>query len=403
MDEPQICDDEIITGVRALHRDPRLPVRILKRKRLKPTAGLTGSYFERVRIEIGGRDLRAILKHGGMAYGPQVRERLFFAELAGDIPVRTPAAYGVSPAVEGRDGWVLMEALPRARRIIDWAPEETPRALHNLAALHARYLGDPPACLPQPFTRDLDATLAYLPGGIAGLRQLYADFPHFPRVISDRALSLLGDLGDARRDIFREAFARSPQTLLHGDYHRGNIIVRDGEPQTLFDWQFVCTGPPAYDLAVFWLYLGVVNKPVFFRFFDRMEVIECPMTWQQVLDTYCDALIGLRPDADIAAIRACADAVLAWEIVRQVTYFSHGLENFGGYLRFIYRDHRNIGGWFARWIGVEGGWRMYESVFADFEQRAERMLGAVTGAGGRRPDGQRSTTTAWSGWMMDDG
>ena len=394
MDEPQISDDEIIAGVRALHGDPRIAVRILKRKRLKPTAGLTGSYFERVRIEIGGRELPAILKHGGMAYGPQVRERLFFAELAPDVPVRIPAAYGVSSAVEGADGWVLMEALPRAQRIIEWAPEETPRALHNLAALHARYLGDPPASLPQPFTRDLDATLAYLPGGIAGLRQLYEDFPHFPRVISDRALSLLAELGDARRDIFRDAFAHSPQTLLHGDYHRGNIIVRDGEPQTLFDWQFVCAGPPAYDLAVFWLYLGAVNKPGFFRFFDRMDVIDRPMTWEQVLDTYCEALASLRPDADIAAIRSCADAALSWEIVRQVTYFSHGLDNFGGYLRFIYRDHRTTGGWFARWIGIEGGWRMYESVFADFEQRAERMLRGGAEVRNQRAGGETTATIA---------
>ncbi|HEY7801893.1 MAG TPA: hypothetical protein VIE40_04410, partial [Dehalococcoidia bacterium] len=92
--------------------------------------------------------------------------------------------------------------------------------------------------------------------------------------------------------------------------------------------------------------------------------------------------------------RSCADAALSWEIVRQVTYFSHGLDNFGGYLRFIYRDHRTTGGWFARWIGIEGGWRMYESVFADFEQRAERMLRGGAEARYQRAGGETTATIA---------
>jgi len=376
MDEPKISDAEIVAGVRALHGDERLPVRVRKRKRLRPTAGLTGSYFERVQVEIDGRSLKAILKLGGLPYGPPLRERLFFAELARDVPLRVPAAYGVGPAREGADSWVLMEALPRGKRISEWSDEDTRAALRNLAALHARYLGAPPASLPHPFSRELDETLDFVPGGIAALRRSYEELPGLPRAAPDASLDLLATLVE-RREALRAAFARSPETLLHGDYHRGNLVVRDGEPQAAFDWQFVCAGPPAYDLAVFWVYLGAVNVPGFFRFFDRMRVVPRCMTWDDVLDTYCDALVALRPDADVAGIRSCTDAAIAWEVVREVTYFAAGLENFARPMRFIYRDHRTIGGWIARWLGVESGWVLYGQLFHEFDGAAARLLAAT--------------------------
>jgi hypothetical protein len=371
--DPQISDDELIAGIRAVRRDGA-PVRIRKRKRLRPTAGLTGSYFERVQIEIDGVRRNAILKQGELPYGPPTRERAFFATLAADVPMRVPGIYGIGPEpANGGDSWVLMEALPRGKRIAEWAPEETPRALRNLAALHAQYLGSPPEGLVRPFTRDLDFVLSFLDGGIEALREKYAAYPHFPRAVSERSLDLAIQLA-RRPEIFRRAFEASPQTLLHGDYHRGNLVVRDGEPHVVFDWQFVCAGPPAYDLAVFWLYMGAVNKRGFLRFFDRVAVVPREMTWRQVLDVYCDELSRLRPDADVNAVVSCAEHSLAWEPFRQLTYMGRGLDNFEGYMNFIYRDHRTIGGWFARWVGIEEGFRLYAEVFADFEERAERLL-----------------------------
>src|SRR5512142_1967990 len=95
MADPQIGDDEIIAGVRSL-RGEQASVRLRKRKRLRPTAGLTGSYFERVHRAVDGRPLKAILKcAAGLTYGPPTREALFFAELSRDVPMRVPEAYGV--------------------------------------------------------------------------------------------------------------------------------------------------------------------------------------------------------------------------------------------------------------------------------------------------------------------
>src|SRR5438552_9726907 len=246
--EPQIANEELVHAVRAWHADALLAVRVRRRRRLRPTAGLTGSYFERVQLEIDGRRLNVLLKQGGLPFGPQARESVFFAHVSPHVNVRAPRCFGVGRAAPGQDAWVLMERLPRGKRLVDWSEDETRQALRNLAALHAQYLDDPPWPVPQPFTRDLDETLSFVDGGGEALRERYAEFPRFPRIISGRALDLAADLS-RRPDIFRDAFARSPQTLLHGDYHRGNLLARDGEPQCMFDWQFVCVGPPAYDLA----------------------------------------------------------------------------------------------------------------------------------------------------------
>jgi hypothetical protein len=374
MEPPVIPDGDIIASVRARLGASATDVRVLKRTHLHPTAGLTGSYFERVRLGINGRNVPAILKYGTMPVGPPTREALFFARLRDGVPIDAPACFATGPLDDGRDSWVLMERLPRGKRLVDWTLEDTKDAVRALARLHAAYLDSAPAELPRPLTADLDRSLSFVPPGVVGLRAVYEEFPHLPRVASDRALALLMELC-AAPDVLRSPLCRSPETLLHGDYHRGNLLRVHNRRLVAFDWQFVCAGPPVYDLAVFWSYLGAVNKPGFFRFFDRADVEERSLGWDETCAIYANELRALRPDAPTDAIFAAADAAFAWEIVRQVTYMAAGLtESFGPFLRFIYRDHRTIGGWFARWIGIDAGWRLYRQVFSEFEERAERLL-----------------------------
>jgi len=368
---PNITDDDILAGWRAVQEAPRGVLRVVRRKRLRPPAGLSGSYFERVEVRCGDEKVEGILKLGDLPYGPPTRERLFFAELAGRVPIRAPRCLAVGAPRDGRDNWVLMERLPRSKWLADWTDDETRDALRRLAALHAPFLGDPPPSLPRPFTRDLDRGLSFVPEGVRALRARYDEMPHLPRVAGDRALDLLLDLA-AHPEAFRAALARSPETLLHGDYHRGNMVVRDGEEPVHFDWQFVCAGPPAYDLAIFWLYLGAVNKRGLF--FDRGEIRERSLTWQQVVDAYVSELAELRPDADVDAITSCADAAIMCEAIRQITYFAHGMETYIGLMRFMYRDHRTIGGRVARWLGLDQAWVAFAEVFTEFERRAPRFL-----------------------------
>src|SRR5437868_15389782 len=110
--EPKISNDELVHAVRAWHGNSSLSVRVRRRRRLRPTAGLTGSYFERVRLDIDGRPLNVLLKQGALPYGPQARESTFFAQLSRPVPVRVPVCFGVGAPTPGQDAWVVMERWP---------------------------------------------------------------------------------------------------------------------------------------------------------------------------------------------------------------------------------------------------------------------------------------------------
>jgi hypothetical protein len=45
-----------------------------------------------------------------------------------------------------------------------------------------------------------------------------------------------------------------------------------------------------------------------------------------------------------------------------------------GMARFVYRDHRTVGGRIARWIGIDDLWRMYADVFESISERGEKLL-----------------------------
>jgi hypothetical protein len=336
--------------------------------------GGTGSHFEGVAIEIDGRIASAVLKLGRLAGGPPTREALFFARHSEDSPMRTPRCYGVGEISPDKDTWVLMERLPRGKRLNEWTLDETREALINLAALHARFLGSSPAGLPRPFTGALERWLSYVPAGVLQIRSVFDAYPGLPRFASDRALDLLLALCD-RPAIFRDAFARSPETLLHGDYHRANVVVSGRDAQTVYDWQHVCVGPPAYDVGVFWNTLGLTSKRRLLGLVDGLEVGERCLSWEAVKDTYTQALKKLRPDADIDAIFSCSDETFAWEIARQVMYMGPVMaESQAPVLRFVYRDHRAIGGVAIRLLGIDNVFRLYGTVFAEFEDRAARLL-----------------------------
>ncbi len=42
-------------------------------------------------------------------------------------------------------------------------------------------------------------------------------------------------------------------TLIHGDLHPGNIIIKEGIIQGIIDWGDITKGDPATDLAIFWM------------------------------------------------------------------------------------------------------------------------------------------------------
>lgn len=60
-------------------------------------------------------------------------------------------------------------------------------------------------------------------------------------------IRFLADACDAAEDDFRALIASSPQHLVHGDAHRGNVLC-DGSRALLIDYEAVAIGPRAWDL-----------------------------------------------------------------------------------------------------------------------------------------------------------
>ncbi|MGP2438626.1 phosphotransferase enzyme family protein [Streptomyces sp. JW3] len=61
-------------------------------------------------------------------------------------------------------------------------------------------------------------------------------------------VQFLAEACDAAEDGFRSLIATSPQHLVHGDAHRGNILC-DGSRALLIDYEAVAIGPRAWDLV----------------------------------------------------------------------------------------------------------------------------------------------------------
>ncbi len=78
-------------------------------------------------------------------------------------------------------------------------------------------------------------------------------------------------------------------TLVHGDYKPGNVLLVDGEPGALLDWELAHLGDPHEDL-------GWVTQPL--RILEHL----IPGAWErdQLLDHY-EAVAGWRPDRDAIA------------------------------------------------------------------------------------------------------
>jgi hypothetical protein len=145
--------------------------------------------------------------------------------------------------------------LPAHEERLTRADEET--VLDALAALHAAFwedesaLQEPSLCTllnryglftPATISTAVDSA-PIAPIMLEGWKLLPSLInPHVERLLE----TLQGDLGR-----LCQAFQGYPQTLLHGDFHHGNIGLLRGDQTRVIalDWGFVGAGPPALDLA----------------------------------------------------------------------------------------------------------------------------------------------------------
>lgn len=178
-------------------------------------------------------------------------EAFFYRAVASEIPDCAPLAYGTRwDAATGRSIVVLEDLAGRDVRFATAATacsqDEAAVTAHTLARLHRTYWES------SRFGSDL-FRLSTRASPVQRLGRytsvLVARVPRRFDMVDDdfrRDAAILHD----RRDEIAAAWQAMPQSLLHGDTHRGNLGFRDGG-LTLFDWQVTGQGPALKDLAYF--------------------------------------------------------------------------------------------------------------------------------------------------------
>ena len=360
-----ISDEALCAGVRRHRGDPRLDVRVESRTVLPGNLGGSGARFERVQLSIDGRRLVGVLKRIEPDPICVTRERRFYEELAAELPARIPRAFA-SGEIAGRvDGWVLLEEFPAGRR---WRPARAHDVAREIARVHRATLGRVADWLPRPFSRDLAAALAHVPGGLDRLEALQDREPLLRSLATPRALSLarllLRDLDPLAREL-----ARSPECLVHRDLHPGNVwLPADGAP-ILFDWEAVSAGPPIFDLTLLFQYLPIRQIRVPGKTGDVGFFRSRALAWSALERTYLEAL----GDAPREAIASAANTAFIWEALYRLGWVASQLEDRVPRLALrltripLLRALGHVGDRAA----VCAAW---QAMFADFERRAAALL-----------------------------
>ena len=175
------------------------------------------------------------------------REALFYAQLAPQLSVRTPAAYVAETMDEGAFVLLLEDLEVSGCAVSDgtWgvSPDSAAAALEDLAELHLRFEDPAVRAVQAPWVRVSTPSTSYgepmLRYGIAhhrdrltdafvGIAELYLE--HHPRI--------------------QELWHEGPQTVIHGDPHIGNLFLDKGKVGFL-DWGIVNINTPMRDVSYF--------------------------------------------------------------------------------------------------------------------------------------------------------
>lgn len=232
VDEITVCDEEHGTATRA-----RL--------------ALTGDGVPET-VFVKTTPTRPIERLFNNVYGLSEAEAVFYRRVAPEITECTPAAYGARwDARTGRSVVVIEDLAARGTRFahagVSCTADEAAMMTHALAGLHRKYWESP------RFGTDLSR---FSPAGSPAQwfgtysSALIGRVPHRYDDVVDADFRRDALLLHTRRDDVARVWRSLPQSLQHGDTHRGNLGFHD-DGVTLFDWQVTGQGPALKDLAYF--------------------------------------------------------------------------------------------------------------------------------------------------------
>jgi fructosamine-3-kinase len=185
-------------------------------------------------------------------YGLNEAEADFYRTVAPEITEFTPAAYGARWDARTGRSIVVMEDLAAggtrfAHAGVSCTADEAATMARALAKLHRKYWDSP------RFGTDLYRfSPERSPAQWFGTYNsgLIGRVPHRYDDVVDAEFRRDALLLHSRREDVAATWRSLPQSLLHGDTHRGNLGFLD-DGVTLFDWQVTGQGPALKDLAYF--------------------------------------------------------------------------------------------------------------------------------------------------------
>lgn len=184
------------------------------------------------------------------------REHRFYAELADQTPVRTPAAYHIvcetSPDPEEPESYLLLMEdlgdLVEGDQLTGVTADQAHAALTGLAAHHARFWNS--AGLENAdFIPVIDGPLnqagqAIYESSLPGFSDVFGD------VLTPEMASMAGAYASANPGLLR-AMAAMPHTLVHFDFRADNLFFDANGGVAVIDWQAISRGGCAADVGYF--------------------------------------------------------------------------------------------------------------------------------------------------------
>lgn len=215
----------------------------------QPEVGAPRALFAKFSAATPAMRARAI-----SAYAKEVR---FYQELALRSGLTVPACYYAAIDPASHLHVLLLEDMAPAvsgSRRAGCTPDQATLVVRHIAAFHAAWWEHPALSaldwLPDPdFGSDPAASQSQYESWWPRFLENLGDVP-LPDPIRE-----MGEVfGPHRAAIERHLFNAPPRTLLHGDFHLGNLVFASaagGVPFAVLDWQMVRRGRAAQDVAYF--------------------------------------------------------------------------------------------------------------------------------------------------------
>lgn len=197
----------------------------------------------------------------------------FYREIAATVPVAVPRAFHAAVGRGARPFVLVLEDLAaRAARFATVASrldlDQARHVMQALARLHAAFWDSPRLRGELAWLRSRLQNPNYRLERFVSATAVAPGLRKFPDVVPEALRAAAPGIA-AARDRLEDAWARGPQTLLHGDAHVGNLYFLP-DAVGFLDWQVVQRGQGMRDMS----YFLINSVPTAVRRAHQRELIE---------------------------------------------------------------------------------------------------------------------------------